>query len=505
MTVQPSGQTLLAALTDPTALGPFIGGPSWRTWRAIISGLLGVVPPDPQDQEMLLRYTGRTRCPTKPATEMWVVAGRRSGKTRIAATLAVLLACFRQHSLAPGERGVLMAIASDRRQARVCFRYIQAILKQTPMLAEMVRDERKEALILRNGIDLEVHTANFRSVRGYSLIGCVLDEIAYFASDDMAASADELVAALKPSLATQNGLLVGISSPYSRRGVLWSRYKRHFGRDDDSCYVVQAASRDLNPSLPLQIISEAYAGDEQAARAEWGGQFRADVQGLVGVEVVDAATVRGRFELPPVEGIVYTGFIDAAGGSGSDSMTLAVSHIRDGGIAVLDLVREAKPPFSPETVTAEFAETVKLYTDTVTADRWGSEWVVEAFRKHGVTVVSSDRSRSDLYIELLPALNSRRVELLDHERLRQQLVGLERRTGRSGKDSVDHGLSGHDDLINASAGALVLAAASPGPLEFTFLDEGPVETATSREASVQQVAAGIARTGYWDPDDPSTW
>ena len=39
------------------------------------------------------------------------------------------------------------------------------------------------------------------------------------------------------------------------------------------------------------------------------------------------------------------------------------------------------------------------------------------------------------------------------ERLVNQLCGLERRTARSGKDSIDHGPGGHDDLANAVAGA----------------------------------------------------
>ena len=156
----------------------------------------------------------------------------------------------------------------------------------------------------------------------------------------------------------------------------------------------------------------------------------------------------GLFERRPVDGTVYTAFVDPAGGSGQDSMTLAVAHVNAEGIAVLDLVREMKPPFSPESVTTEFAETVKRYTDCATSDRWGGDWVAEAFRKQGVTVMPSDLSKSEVYIELLPALNSGKVELLDHDRLQHQLVGLERRTGRSGKDAVDHPPGSHDDVIN---------------------------------------------------------
>ena len=46
-------------------------------------------------------------------------------------------------------------------------------------------------------------------------------------------------------------------------------------------------------------------------------------------------------------------------------------------------------------------------------------------------------------------------------RLISQLVSLERRVARSGKDSVDHPRGGHDDVINAAALALVGAALTP--------------------------------------------
>ena len=40
-----------------------------------------------------------------------------------------------------------------------------------------------------------------------------------------------------------------------------------------------------------------------------------------------------------------------------------------------------------------------------------------------------------------------------HDRSVAQICGLERRTGRSGRDSIDHAPNGHDDIANAVAGA----------------------------------------------------
>ena len=145
------------------------------------------------------------------------------------------------------------------------------------------------------------------------------------------------------------------------------------------------------------------------------------------------------------------GFLDPSGGS-QDAMTLAISH-RDEDRAVLDAVREVRPPFSPEAVVREFAALLHAYAVTrVRGDRYGGEWPREQVRKAGIEYEVCETAKSDLYKELLPALNSGHVELLDHTRLRAQLAGLERRTARGGRDSIDHAPGSHDDLINAAAG-----------------------------------------------------
>ena len=84
----------------------------------------------------------------------------------------------------------------------------------------------------------------------------------------------------------------------------------------------------------------------------------------------------------------------------------------------------------------------------------------ERFVAHGIVCEQSAEPKSSIYGALLPLLNAGRVELLDVPRLHAQLLSLERRTSRQGRDSIDHPPNAHDDLINAAAGALV--AAQPG-------------------------------------------
>jgi hypothetical protein len=49
-----------------------------------------------------------------------------------------------------------------------------------------------------------------------------------------------------------------------------------------------------------------------------------------------------------------------------------------------------------------------------------------------------------------------------HEKLVHQLVGLERRTSRGGRDSIDHAPGGHDDLANSVAGVADVISSGRG-------------------------------------------
>jgi len=463
---------IVAAMSDPALFGPSFQPPeTWAAWGVFLRAAFGLTM-SPEELAIFRRHTGRSTPPRRPCREAWTICGRRAGKSRVAAAIATYLAAFKTYRLAPGETGVLMVIACDKTQARVVFAYVRALLGSTPMLAAMVVGETAETITLKNGVRIEVRAGNYRSVRGVTLIGCVLDEVAFLRDETSAMPDVELYRALKPALATvEGGVLIGISTPYSRRGLLYEKWKRHFGKDGDTL-VWTAPSQAMNPTLPAEIVAEALADDEAAARAEWLGEFRSDLEAFVSREVIEACTVPARLGLPPMPGIRCFGFTDPSGG-GQDSFTVAVAHVdeRHGQrIAVLDSVSERRPPFSPEQVAAEYAAVLKSYgVTTVQSDRYAGQWPVEVFAKHGITVEQSAAAKSDLYRELLPLLHSGRCELLDHPRLHAQLLALERRVARGGRDSIDHPPTGHDDVVNSAAGALVTAAAvarEPGILTY---------------------------------------
>jgi hypothetical protein len=462
MTFRKRPTTLLEAMDEPKLFAEwFTRKPkSWIAWRAFIAALFALPMTDEQ-KAIFTECTQRTTPPSAPTREVWMAIGRRGGKSFVLALIAVFLACFHEYRqyLAPGERGTVMIIAADKKQARTILRYVKGLLHGIPMLKKLIQRETAEAFDLTNFTTIEVGSASFKRTRGYTLIAVLADEIAFWPTDDAADPDFQILEALRPGLATIPGsMLLCASSPYSKRGALWDAYSRHFGKDSD-VLVWQAATRVMNPSIPKGFIDKAYTDDPVSAASEYGAQFRSDLEAFVSREVVAASTAPGRFELAPLEGAThYTGFADAAGGSGADSFTAAVAHIDPATKhVIIDAVREKRPPFSPEQSVGELAMFFKSYRiRKITMDRWGGSFPTEAFAKFGITCVPSEKSKSEIYQDFLPLLNSGRVELLDNPRLITQLCGLERRTARGGRESIDHGPGGHDDIINSVAGASVL-------------------------------------------------
>ena len=445
--------SILDAMQDVRLFGKQFGNESWDAWRVFLRALFSKL--SAQKLETYRKHTGRESAAAS-VKEAWVIVGRRGGKSRIAGLCAVFLALFKDYSgvLAPGEVGTVMVLAADRQQARTVFRYIGALVKTVPELAAMVETERTESIDFKHGVSIEVATANYRTVRGYTVLAAICDEVAFWRSDESANPDTEILNALRPAMATvPHSLLIAISTPYGKRGEVWNAYDRFYGQDGD-VLVWQADTRAMNPTVAPAVIERAYEQDPVAAAAEYGAQFRQDVEAFLTPEAVEAVTVSGRYELPKESNCSYFAFTDPSGGA-RDSFSLAIAHL-EGEKAVLDVIRERRPPFSPDAVATEYAELVKAYgLHRVTGDRYAGEWPREAFRKCGVEYVPSDRDKSAIYGAVLPAINSRRVDLLDSRVLKVQLLGLERRTARSGKDSIDHAPGARDDVANAVAGALV--------------------------------------------------
>jgi hypothetical protein len=320
-----------------------------------------------------------------------------------------------------------------------------------------------DSIELNNQISIEVTTNDKRRVRGRTVVCAILDEVAHWRSESAANPDEEVYQAITPAMATiPNALLIGISSPYSRKGLLWRKHEAHWGQPG-RVLVARAPTWVMNPTVAREgaFIAGQYARDPAWARGEFGAEWRDDIESFVSLDAVRSCVQAGVRERPFQQRYLYHGFVDVAGGSGADSYTFCIAH-KEGDRVAIDAVREVKPPFSPNDVTQELAALAKAYRlRTVKGDRFAGDWVVEAWRQHGIWFRHSEKSKSQLYQDLLPLVNAGQLLLLDDDRAINQIAGLERRVKfGSRSETIDHPERGHDDVANVIAGAAVHAFGS---------------------------------------------
>lgn len=473
------------AISDPNLLGAALGDlEPWTTWRVILKAAFGLSLDD-EERETFNRIAGGRSAPQKRVSELWVIAGRRGGKSRMAASVSAYLASFADHrgKLAPGETGYVLTLAPSKSQARTVHGYVEGFFNASPILSKQVQDVTAEEIRLDGHVAIGIHTNSFRTVRGRTLLAAVLEEVAFMRDDASAIPDIELYRAILPALATTGGMLIGISSPYRKTGLLHQKHRDHFGKDDPDVLVVQAPTELLNPTIDQSIIARARKGDPEAALAEWDAEFRSDLSSLLDDKVIDDAIEHSRpIELPPHDGMTYRAFADASAGR-HDAFTLGIGHVEDDRF-VADVIRGRKAPFDPKEVAGEYAKLIRDYhCSEVTGDNYAGEWVAGAFRDAGIGYRRSDRPKSSLYLECLPWFMRGAISIPNHPQLIRELRLLERRTGRSGKDTVDHPQNGSDDYANALAGAAWLAMkaqnrpreiiCAPQVIDAATADDGP--------------------------------
>ena len=384
------------ALTDKKLLGSVLAGDSWRSWRALMIAAMGE-PLTADERLIFTRLTGRSAEPLQPVEELAAVVGRRGGKSRAMSVLAVYVAALCKHSLVRGERGVVLLIAPDQRQAAIALDYAEAALEQSLILKQLIANRTADTLELTNGINIEVRAASFRRLRGPTYIAVIADEAAFWMSDEFSSNADtEILNAVRPGLATTGGPLIIASSPYAKRGVLWDTFRRHYGKDGDPLILVAQGSsatsiRHCRSRSSTEHWSVTMPQPQPSTSLSFAPILR---RSSLMRSCRHASAITS--EMAPLGQHQYVGFIDPSGGS-ADSFTMAVAH-RDGERLVVDATREVRPPFSPEAVIDDFAILLKTYrVHKVTGDRYAGEFPRELFRKRGITYQCSEKPKSDLF------------------------------------------------------------------------------------------------------------
>src|SRR5215471_11151556 len=172
--------TIDQALADQRLLGGALGDlGSWGTWLVVLKAAFGL-PLDDAERATFAKIAGDRPLPGKRVRELWAVVARRSGKSRVAAALAVFLSLFQRHKLARGELGYVLVLAATADQAKTVFQYCAGFIEGSEALRREVVSITTHEIRLRNNTVISVHVNSYRTIRGKTLLACIFDETAFW-------------------------------------------------------------------------------------------------------------------------------------------------------------------------------------------------------------------------------------------------------------------------------------------------------------------------------------
>lgn len=476
--------------TDPDLVNDQSLSPAQRMALKAVYGL-------ELDDEELSLYTQTTGLSEyfsgKEWTEATFILGRRSGKSdKIASKIALFEACARKHELTPGQRAVVMVVASEKkRQARIVYDYILSPLESSPILSKLILRVTAEEIFLKNGVSIMVFPCDPGRVRGYSLVCFIGDEVGSWMLEGRRIDVSVLDAC-RPALDFSYSKLIKISTPGMQKGEIYQDFKQYYGKQNDDVIVFKGSTELFNPTYSKRKLERLKKRKPGVYKVEHEAEFKQDVSSMYAPEMIDLAVNRNRtLELSYNESKEYFCFVDVAGGGGKDAYAICIGHRTEDGKVIIDVVRSRLPKFNPDEVTREYVKLCFQYQIyQVTGDKFSGDWASNSWSKHSkgaIVYVKSEKTKSELYLEAESLFNVGAIELPDKEQAISELKDLIRKSRSGSKDSVDSYSGASEDEANCIAGVgSFLSMLDDTPLP--AMSFGIAEPAESKEEKLKKEA-----------------
>jgi phage terminase large subunit-like protein len=410
--------------------------------------------------------------------------GRRSGKTRTAAAVALhnlLLTPELDAMVAPGEKRYAISVANSQAQARIFVDHARALVKASPTLGELLVSETMDELVFEGDRVLRAFPCSARTGRGYAASFLLLDELAHYFSDDLEgpAVAQRVYAAMTPSLATfgEHGRLVVASTPLGDDGLFATLYKQVEDGELAGGVAFHGTTREMNPA-----VTEAYLASQEVALGadDFAREYEA-VFARGGASYIDRdrllEVVADRDELPVHAGHAWQAALDPSFSRDATALVVVGRDPFDRERLVLGYAgrwlppkpkgrrrvlrsREEQAAIADEILDAVVAVLRRFELRTVMSDQHQPGVVTHELAKRGIHVNVrpwTASSRNEALQALRARIHSGRIELYDPRGvpLMAELLRLRTRT-RAGSSSVEVPRVGdsHGDVALALAAAV---------------------------------------------------
>jgi hypothetical protein len=405
--------------------------------------------------------------------------GRRSGKTTMAAVTALhscLLSPHLDQFVQPGETRWAVAIATNRRQARLIVSQARVIVEHSPLLSPLIVSSTEDELHFANGTALAAFPCSSRGGRGWPIHCLIFDEGAHFVSEtDGFQTAERVWEALVPSTAQfgDAARVIVCSTPYGSDGFFADMLE--YAEGSDEAGYVQFTTAEMNPTISQDFLDKERDRDPESFRSEYGAELVGSGSQYLDPERLEAAVIGPGMPCSIEMATEWWAGLDPAFSSDPFGLVIVGRDAKRPEKIIVGQVRAWKPErresfderrLVEDQILAEVAAECRRFGASAVTDQYASHAVVERLQRLGVNVESvpmTATTKTSAYGELRSLIYTSALELPDHPQLIAELRRLRSRYTAGSASVVNPRVGGsHGDLAQALAIAVYDRAQSGG-------------------------------------------
>jgi hypothetical protein len=435
-----------------------------------------------------------------------LIVGRRGGKSLIAAMLAIYCAIkLNWKPFLKKTPAATVAILSHSIEfSEEILELIKELIEASPILTRLIDHSKKHTkstfnlsvpFVGKQGttysrVTVKVGTASKKTIRGKAICALLCDEIAFWNLDEKAAERDEdILRAARPSLLQfkGNSMLLKLSSPSIRQGVLYDEYTKGQKRTLPPNYInLKAPSWVWNTILGQKEILTEYQLDPQGFDCEYRANFVDSISTFILPEYVDLCTQQGISFLapdPPNSNTVYVAAIDAAFKKDRFAFTIVGwngHRLRQYIVKTWEGVRH-KPVKAKD--VAEYASKIMkdFKINKIYADQYAFQPLKEIFEQHNLMLEErpfTNTYKKKIYFNLKKHIHNRTIDLLDNKICINEIKQLQVEQAATGTIRIGHQVGGGDDCSDSLAIASLVLMEESHSFGINSDSDGPQEIKT---------------------------
>ncbi len=432
-----------------------------------------------------------------------LVIGRRGGKTTLSAMLAIYCAISTNWKpfLRKTPFATVLVLSHTREFSDEIIELIRSLVEASPILSRLINKKKRNTASTLNlkvpwivdnklehsRVQIKTSAASSKSTRGVAACAVLCDEIAYWNLDENLKETDEkIMKAVRPATKQfgRSALIIKLSSPGIKQGVLYNEYLRWGKGDLPKNYVVfKAPSWVWNTILPKEEFIIEYELDKDGFDTEYRANFVDSISNFISPEFVDLAVLDTvKFRAPePEKDIKYFAAIDAA--FKKDRFTFSLVGVSEN--RVTQFVSKGWEGTRQNPVKAhEVAEYIKnilkqFPVDFVSADQFAFQPLKEIFDQYNVTLeesVFTPTFKKKIYFNLKKLVHSQQLDMLDNATQTKEIKELIVEVAASGTIKIGHPTGGSDDFSDSLAIASFYATEGQSTGKFAFDTSTPVKS-----------------------------